>query len=169
MTVILRWSTESQPDQSYRDINYCPHDLDQRATQPLAPWQVASEFSKKRQWGKLKIRPWLAPPSKLCFGQTPISSLYNGVVGQVEVPAGQVNFMPGKAYPAQKIMFCNLFVAPCTFIFKWKKVALVRGKYSRFTVNTMKPNENCTKPKTYTKAHMSTKLNSIECVDFNAA
>ena len=43
-------------------------------------------------------RPWLAPLGKKCFGQSPISPVFNRV-------AGQVNFRA--ACPAHKIMFCN--------------------------------------------------------------
>ena len=49
-------------------------------------------WQKKRQWGKLdKI---LTCPARQvnCFGQSLISPLFNGVAGQGEVQAGQVNF-----------------------------------------------------------------------------
>ena len=40
----------------------------------------------------------IAPLSKQCFGQSPISPLFNWVAGQVEVPAGQVNFRAALYY-----------------------------------------------------------------------
>ena len=36
----------------------------------------------------------------LCFGQSPISPLFNRVAGLVEVPAGQVNF--GDSLPSSE-------------------------------------------------------------------
>ena len=64
----------------------------QRATQPLAPLQVASEFGKKRQWGKLN-KTLACPAQQVMFwAKSNLTFVKYLVVGQVEVKAGQVNF-----------------------------------------------------------------------------
>ena len=58
---------------------------------PLALLQVASEFSKKRQWGKLN-KSLTRPTRQVMFWAKSNLPLFDRVAGQVEMPAGQVNF-----------------------------------------------------------------------------
>ena len=63
--------------------------------------------SAKMAIGQAEQDPGLPRSASNVLGKIPISPLFNRVAGQVEVPAGQVNFR-GSLPCSEFIMFCNL-------------------------------------------------------------
>ena len=97
----------------HHHLQLASHDLaTQRATQPLAPLQVAGEFSKKTAMGQAQQDPDLPRSASNVLGKVQsLLCLNNRVAKQVEVQAGQVNFK-GQLAPLTKIYFVT-YVAPC--------------------------------------------------------
>ena len=71
---------------------------------PGASYKEIQQKTAMRQAEQDPNLPHKTLTCKFCFGQCPISPLFNRVVGHVKVPAGQVNSRGS----LPRIMFCNL-------------------------------------------------------------
>ena len=86
-----------------------PENPSQHATQPLTPLQVASEFGKTQQWGKLN-KTLTCPTQQGMFWTK--SNLTFVVAGQEEVQAGQVNLRGIVPRSGDNVL--QTYVAPCS-------------------------------------------------------